>query len=83
MKKLYLLIPILFLIYLGCEDEKSSLVPEDEKSCVSGEVELWGDCYSIENTDSLSLASSNQVKGLIDLSFECMRAGSWDVHQIE
>ena len=65
MKKLYLLIPILFLIYLGCEDEKSSLVPEDEKSCVSGEVELWGDCYSIENTDSLSLASSNQVKGSI------------------
>ena len=65
MKKLYLLIPILFLIYLGCEDEKSSLVPEDEKSCVSGEVELWGDCYSIENTDSLNLASSNQVKGLI------------------
>ena len=65
MKKLYLLIPILFLIYLGCEDEKSSLVPEDEKSCVSGEVELWGDCYSIENTDSLNLASSNQVKGSI------------------
>ena len=65
MKKLYLLIPILFLIYLGCEDEKSSLVPEDEKSYVSGEVELWGDCYSIENTDSLNLASSNQVKGLI------------------
>ena len=65
MKKLYLLISILFLIYLGCEDEKSSLVPEDEKSCVSGEVELWGDCYSIENTDSLSLASSNQVKGSI------------------
>ena len=65
MKKLYLFIPILFLIYLACEDEKSSLVPEDEKSCVSGEVELWGDCYSIENTDSLNLASSNQVKGLI------------------
>ena len=46
MKKLYLLLSILFLIYWGCEEESL---------CSSDEVELWGDCYSIENTTELHL----------------------------
>ena len=55
MRKIYLLIPILFLIYWGCEEESI---------CSSDEVELWGDCYSIENTTELHL-SNYGLKGSI------------------
>jgi len=55
MKKLYLLLPILFLIYWGCEEESL---------CSSDEVELWGDCYSIENTTELHLYN-NELTGSI------------------
>jgi len=46
MKKLYLLLPILFLIYWGCEDTTPT------------EVTLWGEVYSVEDTDTLNLESS-------------------------
>ena len=49
MKKLYLLLPILFLIYWGCEDEKDTTPTE---------VTLWGVVYSVEDTDSLYLPYS-------------------------
>ena len=46
MRKLYLLLPILFLIYWGCEDSK-------EEETIPTEVTLWGVVYSVEDTDSL------------------------------
>jgi len=52
MKKLYLLLPILFLIYWGCED----ITPT--------EVTLWGVVYSVENTTELDLYN-NQLTGSI------------------
>ena len=52
MKKLYLLLPILFLIYWSCEDKTPT------------EVTLWGEVYSVEDTDSLDL-SNNQLTGSI------------------
>ena len=57
MKKLYLLLPILFLIYWGCEDSK-------EEDTTPTEVTLWGVVYSVEDTDSLDL-SNNQLTGSI------------------
>ena len=55
MKKLYLLLPILFLIYQGCEEEQDTTPTE---------VTLWGEVYSVEDTDSLDL-SNNQLTGSI------------------
>jgi len=52
MKKLYLLLPILFLIYWGCEDTTPT------------EVTLWGEVYSVENTTGLDLYN-NQLTGEI------------------
>ncbi len=49
MRKLYLLLPILFLIYWGCEDEKDTTPTE---------VTLWGVVYSVEDTYSLGLRNS-------------------------
>ena len=45
-KKLYLLLSVLFLIYWGCEEESL---------CSGDEVELWGECYSKEYTIELNL----------------------------
>ena len=58
MKKLYPLLSVLFLIYWSCEEENSII------ECDSSEVELWGNCYSIENTTYLNY-SSNQLTGSI------------------
>ena len=55
MRKLYLLLPILFLIYWGCEYEQDTTPTE---------VTLWGEVYSVEDTDSLDL-SNNQLTGSI------------------
>jgi len=55
MKKLYLLLPILFLIYWGCEDDQDTTPTE---------VTLWGEVYSVEDTDSLIL-TNNQISGEI------------------
>ena len=46
MKKLYPLLSVLFLIYWGCEDTTPT------------EVTLWGEVYSVEDTDTLNLESS-------------------------
>jgi len=46
MKKLYLLLPILFLIYWSCEEEQDTTPTE---------VTLWGEVYSVENTTELDL----------------------------
>ena len=46
MRKLYLLIPILFLIYWGCEEEQDTTPTE---------VTLWEKVYSVENTTELYL----------------------------
>ena len=46
------LIVLIFLLYIGCEDESSC------------DVELWGECYSIADTDSLNL-SLQQLTGPI------------------
>ena len=51
MKKFYPLLPVLFLIFWGCEDE----VVEDTTPT---EVTLWGVVYSIENTTELDLSGS-------------------------
>ena len=52
MKRLYLLLTTLFLLYMGCDDESSC------------DVELWGECYSIAETDSLNLYAE-QLTGQI------------------
>ena len=52
MKKMYLLLSVLFLIYWGCED----ITPT--------EVTLWGVVYSVENTTELDL-SNNGLTGSI------------------
>ena len=52
MKKMYLLLSVLFLIYWGCED----ITPT--------EVTLWGVVYSVENTTELDLYN-NQLTGPI------------------
>ena len=54
MSKLYLLLPILFLIYWGCED----------KDTPPTEVTLWGVVYSVEETYILDL-NDNQLTGSI------------------
>ena len=63
MRKLYLLIPILFLIYWGCEDKKDDNTPEEVEDTPT-EVTLWGVVYSVEDTDTLNL-SNNQLTGSI------------------
>ena len=49
MKKQYLLIPLVLLIYLSCEDKKededTTLIPDTNPT----EVTLWGEVYSVEN----------------------------------
>ena len=51
MDKTLRLLPVLFLIYWGCEDtEKEDNIPT--------EVTLWGVDYSIENTTELDLSNS-------------------------
>ena len=57
MKKLHPLLPVLFLIYWGCEDIKK----EDN---IPTEVTLWGVVYSVEDTDSLDLFN-NELTGSI------------------
>ena len=52
MKKLYLLLSVLFLIYWGCE---ANFITE---------VTLWGVVYSVENTTELYL-HNNQLTGSI------------------
>ena len=52
MRKLYLLLPILFLIYWGCDD------PKEEVDDTPTEVTLWGEVYSVEDTDTLYLPYS-------------------------
>ena len=54
MKKLYPLLSVLFLIYWGCEDPK-------EEETTPTEVTLWGVVYSVEDTDTLSLGSTNPL----------------------
>ena len=52
MKKSHFFLTILFLLYFGCDDENSC------------DVELWGECYSIADTDSLNF-SMQQLTGPI------------------
>ena len=67
MRKLYLLIPILFLIYWGCEDSKEP--KEDETPSVT----LWGVVYSIEDTDSLFLVNPLPHSGLVERDSNSLR----------
>ena len=66
MKKLYLLLPILFLFYWSCEKtyELPSWILPTEEDTTPTEVTLWGEVYSVEDTDSLDL-SNNQLTGEI------------------
>ena len=66
MKKLYLLLPILFLFYWSCEKtyELPSWMLPTEEDTTPTEVTLWGEVYSVEDTDSLDL-SNNQLTGSI------------------
>ena len=66
MKKLYLLLPILFLFYWSCEKtyELPSWILPTEEDTTPTEVTLWGEVYSVEDTDSLDL-SNNQLTGSI------------------
>ena len=52
MKKLYPLLSLLFLIYWGCDD------PKEEVDDTPTEVTLWGEVYSVEDTDTLYLPYS-------------------------
>ena len=66
MKKLYLLLPILFLFYWSCEKTykvPSWILPTEEDTTPTV-VTLWGEVYSVEDTDSLDL-SNNQLTGSI------------------
>ena len=58
MKKLYLLLPILFLFYWSCEKtyELPSWILPTEEDTTPTEVTLWGEVYSVEDTDSLDLS---------------------------
>ena len=66
MKKLYLLLPILFLFYWSCEKtyKLPSWILYTEEDTTPTEVTLWGEVYSVEDTDSLDL-SNNQLTGEI------------------
>ena len=66
MRKLYLLLPILFLFYWSCEKtyELPSWMLPTEEDTTPTEVTLWGEVYSVEDTDSLDL-SNNQLTGSI------------------
>ena len=52
MKRLYPLLFISVLIYWGCEEEQDTTPTE---------VTLWGEVYSVENTDTIYL----NISGLI------------------
>ena len=62
MKKLYPLLPVLFLIYWGCLDPLNIFDSNDEETGPS--VNLWGVDYSIDNTTSLNL-NGKQLTGSI------------------
>ena len=66
MKKLYLLLPILFLFCWSCEKtyKLPSWILYTEEDTTPTEVTLWGEVYSVEDTDSLDL-SNNQLTGSI------------------
>ena len=66
MRKLYLLLPILFLFYWSCEKtyKLPSWILYTEEDTTPTEVTLWGEVYSVEDTDSLDL-SNNQLTGSI------------------
>ena len=68
MKKQYLLIPLILLIYLSCEDKKddedTTLIPSKNPT----EVTLWGVDCSVEDTYTLDL-SDNQLTGIIPDEF--------------
>ena len=51
-KIIHVFFAALFFLYVGCDDESSC------------DVELWGKCYSIADTDSLNL-SIQQLTGTI------------------
>ena len=59
MKNILLILPLLF--WLGCEEQKEE--PE-ELDDTPTEVTLWGEVYSVEDTDSLDLGY-NQLTGSI------------------
>ena len=73
MDKTLKLLPVLFLIYWGCEDtEKEDNIPT--------EVTLWGVDYSIENTTELDLSNSGlsgeippEIGNLINLTYLWLR----------
>ena len=54
MKRLHLLLSVLFLIYWGCEDKKEPPT----------EVTLWGEIYSVEETERLDF-HRNELTGSI------------------
>jgi len=57
MKKLYLLYPLLLFVFITCEEEQ-------EEDTTPTEVTLWGEVYSVEDTDTLYL-SGNELTGSI------------------
>ena len=59
MKNILLILPLLF--WLGCEEQKEE--PE-ELDDTPTEVTLWGEVYSVEDTDRLDLGY-NQLTGSI------------------
>jgi Leucine-rich repeat (LRR) protein len=63
MKKLYPLLSVLFLIYWGCEDKTDDNTPEVVDDTPT-EVTLWGEVFSVEDTDTLYLGW-NQLTGSI------------------
>ena len=78
MKKLYLLLPILFLFYWSCEKtyELPSWILPTEEDTTPTEVTLWGEVYSVEDTDTLYLHYSgltgeipSEIGNLTNLNF--------------
>ena len=58
---------------------------QETNDCTTGEVDLWGDCFSISNTDSLNLSSSDlngaipeNLNELVNLEFLDLSGNSFE-----
>ena len=57
------LLPVLFLFLFSCDNDDNDCILDCAGSC-NENVELWGECYNIDETYSLNLYS-NQLTGEI------------------
>ena len=79
MKKLHPLLSVLFLIYWGCEDKKEPPT----------EVTLWGEIYSVEDTERLDFHRNeltgpipSEIWNLTNLTICLITEGNPLIHQL-